>query len=176
MGLFGQSHQEKQELHIIEKELHIIDKLIDLVDRLTQNPDNKIRSIFTFEFLNYKITSNMNAVLSVPSGTPVTGFNAAGDAKGNDLGDSRYQAGSCLYAVIAGPSGNPPGFTVAPGAREEAFVVTETTPGSASDGIITFNAKDNLGNVIPQSQGTLNFTAAVAIVTQNLFSFDQTSH
>jgi hypothetical protein len=170
MGLFGSSYQERKELGIIEM-------LVGIVDRLTpRQHKHKVISLFTFQFLNYKFTSTMDAVLSVPSGTPVTGFNAAGDAKGNDLGDSRYLAGSCVYAVIGGPSGNPPGFTVAPGSREEAFVVTETTPGSASDGIIIFNAKDSAGNVIPQSQGILTFTAAPAVVTQNLFTFDQTSH
>lgn len=168
MGLFG-NNQEKKELSIIEK-------LVDIVELLIRNHEAPLHSIFTFEFLNYKFTSTMDAVLSVPSGTPVTGFNAAGDAKGNNLGDSRYQAGSCVYAVITGPSGKTPGFTVKPGAREEAFVVTETAPGSASDGIITFNAKDSAGNAIPQSQGTLTFTAPVAAVTQNIFTFDQTSH
>lgn len=169
MGFFGLTDQEKRQLSIIEK-------LVDIVFRLIPNRESKLHSIFTFEFLNYKLTSTMDAVLSVPSGTPVTGFNAAGDAKGNDLGDSRYLAGSCLYAVIPGPSGNPPGFSVAPGAREEAFVVTETAPGADSDGIITFDAKDSAGNVIPQSRGTLKFTPILAVVTQNLFNFDQTSH
>lgn len=169
---------EKQLMDIIQQLVKnnshltiIIDKLLPIEQRA------KLHSLFTFEFLNYKFTSTMDAVLTVPSGTPVSGFNAAGDAKGNNLGDSAYKAGSCVYAVIVGPSGNPPGFTVAPGAREEAFIVTETGPtGTASDGIITFDAQDVNGNPIPQSKGTLTFTVAPLVATQNLFNFDQTSH
>lgn len=123
----------------------------------------------------------MNATLSVPSGTAVSGYNAPLDANNNQLPDTAYKAGSCKYGVIAGPSGNAPGFSIAPGATEEQFVVTETTPGTASDGIITFDAQDINGNQLPQSQGTLVFTVtpppppAVAVASQFVFNTTSTS-
>lgn len=137
-------------------------------------------SRFTFLINNFKFSA-MNSILSVPSGTPVSGYNAPLDANNNQLPDSAYKAGSCVYGVIAGPSGNLPGFTVAPGATEEQFVVTETTPGSASDGIITFDAQDVNGNQLPQSQGTLAFTVVpppppvVAVGSQFVFNTSSTS-
>lgn len=177
MSFLGLSKQEKEELSIIEKVVENERLLIHLVDRLThKEPENKKVSIFTFKFLNYKISSMSNAVLTVPTGTPVTGFNSPADIKGNNLPDSAYKVGSCVYGVIVGPSGNAPGFTVAPGAREEAFVVTETAPGSASDGIITFDAQDVNGTQLPKSQGTLSFTATPAVAVGSNFNFDQTSH
>jgi len=118
----------------------------------------------------------MNSTLTVPSGTPVDGFNAPLDAKKNVLKDSAYKPGSCKYGVIPGPSGNPPGFTVAPGATEEDFTVTENTAGAASDGIITFDAQDAEGNQLPQSQGTLIFTAVTPVAVESEFNFNQTSH
>ena len=117
-----------------------------------------------------------NSKLTVPSGTPVDGFNNPADAKGNDLPITAYKSGSCKYGVITGPSGNPPGFTVAPGATEEEFVVTETTPNTASDGIITFDAQDVDGNDLAQSQGLLIFTEAPALAVGSNFNFNQTSH
>ena len=135
-----------------------------------------INSLFTFTFLNNKISFMSNASLTVPTGTPVTGKNTPLDAKNNALPLSAYKVGSCTYGVIPGPSGNPPGFTVAAGAVEEDFVVTETSPGNASDGIITFDAQDVNGNQLPQSQGTLIFTAIPAVAVGSAFAFDQTSH
>ena len=165
------------------QDLKIIQELIDLnklslkiIDRLLTPPIDHRKNLFTFQFLNYKSSAMSNAILSVPTGTPVTGFNSPVDVKDNVLPDSAYKVGSCVYAVIAGPSGNPPGFTVAPGAKEEAFVVTETTPGTASDGIITFDAQDVNGTPLPQSQGTLSFTATPALAVGSAFNFDQTTH
>lgn len=137
---------------------------------------SKEGSLFTFEFSNNKFSSMSNATLKVPSGTKVTGFNTA-LLKGVAQPDAAYKSGSCKYGVIPGPSGNPPGFSVAPGAREQAFIVTENTPGAASDGIITFDALDANGDVVPQSQGTLIFTAAAGtgvVADESQFNFDQT--
>lgn len=117
-----------------------------------------------------------NAVLTVPSGTPVSGFNSPLDAKGNVLKDSAFKVGSCKYGVIKGPSGNDPGFSVAPGATEEQFEVTENAEGAASDGIITFDAQDVDGTDLPQSQGTLVFTAVAPKAVESQFNFDQTTH
>lgn len=179
-------HSERDELiHYFIEEIRSLrsveHRLLGIVDRLLPKEDHccrtqKIHSGFAFQFFNYKFKSMSNAVLTVPTGTPVTGSNAPVDAKGNVLPDAAYKVGSCVYKVIPGPSGNPPGFSVAPGAREEAFVVTETAPGSASDGIITFDAQDVNGNQLPQSQGTLTFTATPAVAVGSQFTFDQTSH
>lgn len=137
-------------------------------------------SEFTF-FINKIKFSAMNAQASVPSGTPVTGQNVPLGADKSQLPDSAYKTGSCKYGVIPGPSGNQPGFTVAPGATEEQFVVTETNVGTASDGIITFDAQDVNGNQLPQSQGTLSFTVVppppppVAVESQFVFNTTTTS-
>lgn len=100
----------------------------------------------------------MNApTLTVPSGTPVSGFNAPLDSAGNVLPNSAYKPGSCKYTVVPGPSGNPPGFTVSTPSDEEDFVVTELVPGAASDGQINFDAQDVDGNPVPTSSGILIF-------------------
>lgn len=102
----------------------------------------------------------MNAPnLTVPSGTPVSGFNAPLDAANNVLPNSAYKAGSCKYSVVPGPSGNPPGFSISTPADEEDFVVTENAPGSASDGQINFDSEDAEGNPVPTSSGILIFTS-----------------
>lgn len=120
------------------------------------------------------------AALTVPSGTQVSGFNAPLDAGDNVLPNSAYKAGSCKYTVVPGPSGNAPGFSVSTPSDEEDFVVTEDTPGSASDGQINFDAQDVNGNQLPTASGVLIFTAtttpppppppAVAVASQ--FNFN----
>jgi hypothetical protein len=170
-----------EEIHIIDELVKQNGKLLNLLEKEAHHRHRHLekRSIFTFQFSNYKISFMSNASLTVPSGTSVTGFNAPLDGSTPPvvLPDTAYKAGSCKYGVIAGPSGNPPGFTVAPGPAEEDFVVTENVPGAASDGIITFDAQDVNGNQLPQSQGTLIFTATtgggtpVAVASQ--FNFDQ---
>lgn len=164
----------------LEAELRRIEQLLKLkIQELEKHfPGRRTKNLFNFVIKNYKISFMSNATLTVPSGTPVTGFNAPLDGSTPPvvLPDSAYKAGSCKYGVIAGPSGNPPGFTVAPGPVEEDFIVTETTPGAASDGIITFDAQDINGNQLPQSQGTLVFTAAVTpppVAVASQFNFDQ---
>lgn len=136
-----------------------------------------VQSRFTFLINNFKFSSMSNSQITVPSGTPVNGFNSPLDAKDNVLKDTAYLAGSCKYGVIPGPSGNAPGFTLTAGATEEDFGdVVETVPGAASDGIITFDAKDINGKDLAQSQGTLIFTAVVPLAVGSQFNFNQTSH
>ncbi len=122
----------------------------------------------------------MNAPnLTVPSGTPISGFNAPLDSGNNVLPNSAYKTGSCKYTVVPGPSGNAPGFTVSSPSDEEDFVVTELVPGAASDGQINFDAQDVNGNQLPTASGILIFTAtnnppppppAVAVASQ--FNFN----
>lgn len=114
---------------------------------------------FTFFINNLNFTAMSQPTLTVPSGTPVSGFNKPLDSGGNVLPDSAYKTGSCKYTVVPGPSGNPPGFTVAPTDDEEDFAVTELVPGAASDGQINFDAQDVNGNQLPTSSGILAFTA-----------------
>lgn len=180
MNFFNNKHEmSDREIigSLLESNISLMGVVTDLLSRIP-HPHHEYhkKSKFTFQFLNYKFSSMSNAVLTVPTGTPVTGFNTPVDVKGNILPDAAYKVGSCVYGVITGPSGNPPGFTVAPGAKEEAFVVTETAPGSANDGIITFDAQDVNGVQLPQSQGTLSFTATAAVAVGSAFNFDQTTH
>lgn len=119
------------------------------------------QSRFTFIINTLKFSAMNAPTLTVPSGTPVSGFNAPLDSGDNVLPNSAYKSGSCKYTVVPGPSGNPPGFTVSTPSDEEDFVVTENTPGSASDGQINFDAEDVNGNPIPTSSGILIFTAPV---------------
>jgi hypothetical protein len=172
--------REKEQLEIIQELVKNNSHLIGIVYKLLlkEPAAPPLRSIFTFQFLTYKISSMSNASLTVPSGTKVTGFNSPVDASTPPvvLPDTAYKTGSCKYGVIEGPSGNAPGFTVAPGPVEEDFIVTETVAGAGSDGIITFDAQDVNGNQLPQSQGTLIFTPVVtpppaAVASQ--FNFDQ---
>jgi hypothetical protein len=165
-----------EELQIISRLVKQNGELINLLER----HDRRLKSQFTFKFSNYKFSSMSNASLTVPSGTPVTGFNAPLDGSTPPvvLPDSAYKTGSCKYTVVPGPSGNPPGFTAAPGPVEEDFVVTENVPGAGSDGQINFDAQDVNGNQLPTSSGILAFTPsttppppAVAVASQ--FNFDQ---
>lgn len=182
MNAFGHHHKDEMSDKEVIAYLLKINKIEaqlaqDLVDRLPKLAhEHKIRSIFTFQFLNYKFSSMSNAILTVPTGTPVTGFNAAADVKGNALPDSAYLSGSCKYSILPNTDGSPSGATVAVGAREEAFVATEVTPGAASTTIIAFDAQDINGVQLPQSTGTLIFTAAPAVAVGSNFNFDQTSH
>jgi hypothetical protein len=164
------------------EELSIISRLVkqngELINLLERHDHPRKRSIFTFTFSNYKISSMSNATLTVPSGTPVTGFNAPLDGSTPPvvLPDSAYKTGSCKYTVVAGPSGNTPSFTVAPGPVEEDFIVTENVPGAASDGQINFDAQDVNGNQLPTSNGILVFTATTttpAVAKGSQFNFDQ---
>lgn len=162
-----------QVLRGLEKELAAI---IEKIDR--HHPRAFVhKSRFSF-FVNNKFKfSAMKASLTVPSGTPVSGFNNPVDVKGNDLPDSFYKPGTCVYGVIPVDGDvNPVGFSIAPGATEEDFVVTETVPGSASQGIITFDAQDADGNALPQSQGTLVFTAVAPKAVDSRFTFNQETH
>jgi hypothetical protein len=113
----------------------------------------------------------------VPTGTPVTGEAAPVDAKGNVLADTAFKAGSCKWSVAPNADGTPnTAFTIAPGAVEEDFVVTETTPGQASSGTINFDAQDINGNQLPTQTASLAFTAAPAVAVGSQITFDQTSH
>jgi hypothetical protein len=114
-------------------------------------------SRFTFLIHNLNFSAMETPQLTVDSGTPVSGFNAPLDAGGNVLPNSAYKPGSCRYSVVPGPSGNAPGFTVFTPSDEEDFVVTETNPGTDSDGQINFDAQDVNGNQLPTSSGILIF-------------------
>lgn len=116
-------------------------------------------SRFTFIINNFKISAMNAPNLTVPSGTPVSGFNKPLDSGKNVLPDSAYLAGSCKYSVVPGPSGAAPGFTVAATDDEEDFAVTELVAGAASDGQINFDAQDVSGNQLPTASGILIFTA-----------------
>lgn len=109
--------------------------------------------------------------LTVPTGTPVTGSAQPLDAKGNVLPNAAFKAGSCKFSVSAGA-----GFSVAPGATEEQFVITETAAGSASTGELLFDAQDVNGNQLPQSSASISFTAIPAVAVSSQIVFDQTSH
>lgn len=138
------------------------------------------KSRFTFLINNFKFSAMNAPNLTVPSGTPVSGFNKPLDSGNNVLPDSAFKAGSCKYSVVPGPSGAAPGFTVAATDDEEDFAVTELVPGAASDGQINFDAQDVNGNQLPTASGILIFTAtttpppppppAVAVASQ--FNFN----
>jgi hypothetical protein len=146
-------------------------------EHLLRHHRKAVRSKFIFN-VKHKFSEMSTPNLSVPSGTPVSGLNQPVDVNNNVLPDSAYLTGSCKYTVVAGPSGNPPGFTVAPGATEEDFVVTENVPGAASDGQINFDAQSAAGIQLPTSSGILVFTAStttpppVGTAVGSLFTFN----
>ena len=129
-----------------------------------------VKSVINVYLFNKKIQIKMGQ-LSVPTGTPVTGSASPVDAKGNVLPNSAFKTGSCKFSTSDATQ-----FTVAPGATEEQFVVTETTPGSASTGNILFDAQDVNGNQLPQASASLAFTAVAAVAVGSVINFDQTSH
>jgi hypothetical protein len=138
-------------------------------------------SRFTFIFNTLKFSAMETPQLTVPSGTPVSGFNAPLDSGTNVLPNSAYKTGSCKYTVVPGPSGKDPGFTVSAPSDEEDFVVTENTPGADSDGQINFDAQDVNGNQLPTSSGILTFKGTQAppppppppVAVASQFNFNQ---
>jgi hypothetical protein len=142
---------------------------------------NAHQSQISFLINTFKFSSMSTPNLSVPSGTAVGGISEPLDASTPPvvLPNSAFKTGSCKWSVVPGPSGNAPGFSVAPSAVEEDFSISEDAPGSASDGQINFDAQDVNGNQLPTSSAILSFTATappppppapVAVASQIVFN------
>lgn len=127
--------------------------------------------------LNNLKFSAMKSSIKLPTGTPLTGHCSPLDAKGNVLPPSGYKVGSVKYSVANNAGGSPnANYTVAAGATEEDFVVTEVNPGTGGTGTLNQDSQDVNGNPLPTATLDFEFDVVPAVAVDSKIIPDQTSH
>lgn len=138
--------------------------------------ENRMTSRITIVLHNLKFSS-MKSSIKLPTGTPLTGHCSPLDVKGNVLPPSAYKTGSVKYSIAPNADGTPnANYTVAAGATEEDFVVTEVNPGNGGTGSLLQDSQDVDGNALPQAVLDFEFDVVPAKAVDSVIVPDQASH
>lgn len=119
----------------------------------------------------------MKSSIKLPVGTPLTGHCSPLDVKGNVLNPSAYKAGSVLYSIAPNTDGTAnTKYSVAAGATEEDFVITDSDPTTPGTGTLQQASQDIAGNDLPVATLDFEFDAVPAVAVDSVIVPDQTSH